>query len=104
MGRNKNPIKTAAVLLSICALILTGCQAERVEGQRQDLVLPDQPVNQDPVAAIPYQETGTIDAPQNSLPQAIKDYDEAIRLDLRYVKDYYSGGSCSTGWSGPYGP
>ena len=73
MGRNKNPIKTAAVLLSICALILTGCQAERVAGQRQDLVLPDQPVNRDPVAAI-------------------KDYDEAIRLDPRYVKAYYSRG------------
>ena len=92
MGRNKNPIKTAAVLLSICALILTGRQAERVAGQRQDLVLPDQPVNRDPVAAIPYQETGTIHAAQDSLLQAIKDYDEAIRLDHRYVQAYYSRG------------
>ena len=83
MGRNKNLIKTAAVLLSICALILTGYQAERVAGQRQDLVLPDQPVKQ---------ETGTIHAPQNSLLQAIKDYDQAIRLGPRYVETYYFRG------------
>ena len=72
--------------------------------QRQDLVLPDQPVNRDPVAAIPYQEAGTLHAAQDSLLQAIKDYDEAIRLDPRYVKAYYSRGFVFNRLERPYGP
>ena len=47
MGRNKYRFNIAVVLISACALVLTGCQGERVAGQQQDIVLPNQPINRE---------------------------------------------------------
>jgi hypothetical protein len=37
VGRSKNPFEIAAVLLSVCALALTGCYIQRGTEQRQSI-------------------------------------------------------------------
>jgi len=80
------------VLLPACALILAGCQTGKVPERQQAIISLDRPVNRDPAAGRPFQDSGSIHAAQGNLQRSVVDFDEAIRLDPKFVQAYYSRG------------